>query len=72
MRKTFLAVSAAAVSIAVCSAFLAVATPAGPSALQDRADAAAKVATIMCGSGGCAPVQTKQQSRRKFQTMGHG
>jgi hypothetical protein len=68
MRKTLLAVSAAA----LCFAILAIATPAGPSALQDHTDAAVQVATIMCGSGGCMPVQTKQQSRRKFQTMGHG
>jgi hypothetical protein len=31
-----------------------------------------RVALIVCGGNGCAPVQTKQQTRRKFQTMGHG
>jgi hypothetical protein len=30
------------------------------------------LATIMCGSNGCNAVQTKQQHRRKFQTLGHG
>ena len=31
-----------------------------------------QIATIMCGSNGCGIVQTKQQRRRKFQTLGHG
>jgi hypothetical protein len=31
-----------------------------------------RVATVLCGSNGCTPVQTKQVKRQKFQTMGHG
>jgi hypothetical protein len=61
MGKAFLP----ALAIAGFLAASPVAEPAGP-AMQLR------VATIVCGGNGCAPVQTKQVKRQKFQTMGHG
>jgi hypothetical protein len=63
MRATFLA---------ICTAFIcATATPATPS---DHADAASfqTASNMICGSGGCAPVRTKAEKHRKFQTLGHG
>jgi hypothetical protein len=80
MRKTVLAALAAAATLsggmpvhgACLPSFAAPAlaaalapdfsTPAGP----------VRLASIMCGTNGCNPVQTKQKARRKFQTLGHG
>jgi hypothetical protein len=45
------------------------AEPAGPAR---QSATPLRVATVLCGSNGCTPVQTKQVQRRKFQTMGHG
>ncbi|HEX4407539.1 MAG TPA: hypothetical protein VH206_02085 [Xanthobacteraceae bacterium] len=69
MRTTLLALCTALAS----SLVMAAATPANQSAPADRAAAASlHVATLVCGSGGCAPIHTKQEKQRKFQTMGHG
>jgi hypothetical protein len=45
--------------------------PAAPDAAS-RDGASYRIASVMCGSGGCTMVQTKQAKHRKFQTMGHG
>lgn len=49
-------------------------TAAGAIARQDilPVQAPIQVATTMCGTNGCVQVHTKQEKRRKFQTMGHG
>ena len=31
-----------------------------------------RLAAVMCGTNGCAPVQTRKKAQRKFQTLGHG
>jgi len=76
MRKTFLsALAAAAILSGGMPAERAQAlTPATPSALYLTATAAAPVqlATVLCGTNGCAPVQTKRIQRRKFHPLGHG
>ena len=40
--------------------------------LAIQSEASVQLATMMCGTNGCVPVQTKHQPRRKFQTLGHG
>ena len=44
----------------------------GPARPATQSAAPLRVATVLCGSNGCTPVQTKQVKRQKFQTMGHG
>ena len=58
-----------ALAIAACLAGSPVSEPAGQAT---QSATALRVATVLCGSNGCAPVETKQVKRRKFQTMGHG
>ena len=65
MSKTFLPALAIA---AILSASPAT-EPAGPAT---QSAMPLHLATVLCGSNGCAPVQTKQVKRQKFQTMGHG
>jgi hypothetical protein len=75
MRKTLVtaltaaAIFSAGISIARTAAFLA-----SPSAgIAEASASEIRVATVVCGGNGCAPVQTKAyQKRKQFQAMGHG
>lgn len=42
-----------------------------PAAVADALPAT-RLAAVICGGNGCAPVQTKSQPKRKFQPLGHG
>jgi hypothetical protein len=55
----------------VIAASLSAAPATEPAGLATQS-ATLRVATVLCGSNGCTPVQTKQVKRQKFQTMGHG
>jgi hypothetical protein len=74
MRKTLVTALAA---VAILSAGISIARTAVVAAKSpaDAANASAliRVATVVCGGNGCAPVQTKAyQKRKQFQAMGHG
>jgi len=64
----------------VASVILAAGMHAGSAKAMSVATAPASGATtglvreaaIVCGGNGCNPVHTKAQSKRKFQTLGHG
>jgi hypothetical protein len=69
MRKTLLSALAAATlfaggTFADSAAAIPFAAPASGTALVENA-------AIICGGNGCAPVQTKQIQRRKFQPLGY-
>lgn len=67
MRHTLLSALALA-------ALLSIVVPGERSTAPASADHAAslRLAAVICGNNGCAPVQTKAQQKRKFQTLGHG
>ena len=69
MRKTLLSVLGAAIVlsggvIADRAAAMPLAAPSDGASLVEKA-------AIVCGGMGCAPVQTKQIQRRKFQPLGY-
>jgi len=72
MAKTFLSVLAT-VTIVSCGLFTGRAV-AMPSAALTSASAPAGLiqkAAVLCGGGGCVPVQTKQAQRKKFHPLGY-
>ncbi len=69
MRKTLLSALGMAIVlsggvIADRTAAMTLAAPAGSASLVEQA-------AIICGGMGCAPVQTKQIQRHKFQPLGY-
>jgi hypothetical protein len=76
MRRTFLmALASTAILSGGIIAGRVAAMPAPIAAAPGIAIAHAglfRVAAVVCGGNGCAPVQTKVHGRRKFQTLGHG
>jgi hypothetical protein len=69
MHKTLLSGLAAATlfaggTFADRAAAMPLAAPASGTALVEKA-------AIICGGNGCAPVQTKQIQRKKFQPLGY-
>ena len=73
MRKTLLmALAATAIlSVGLFAGRAAATTSAAPAAHPSEAEPIREAINV-CGGNGCAPVQTKAQQRRKFQTLGHG
>jgi hypothetical protein len=69
MRKALL--SALAAAIILSGGLLADRTAAMPLATPASGAALVEKATILCGGNGCAPVQTKQIQRKKFQPLGY-
>lgn len=74
MHKTFLTALAAATlfSIGMPANRAEARTTTTPSTLGVATAGLVHEAAIVCGGNGCNPVHTKAQSKRKFQTLGHG
>jgi len=69
MRKTLL--SALGVAIVLSAGLVADRTAAMPLTAPASGAPLVEKAAIVCGGMGCAPVQTKQIQRRKFQPLGY-
>ncbi len=74
MRKALLS---ALVAVTIVSAGMLASRAAGKTVESEPAFAPAdaplvRVAAIVCGAVGCAPVQTKAQVKKKLQWLGHG
>jgi hypothetical protein len=69
MRKTLL--SALGMAIVLSGGLVADRTAAMPLAAPASGASLVEKAAIVCGGNGCAPVQTKQIQRHKFQPLGY-
>jgi len=74
MHKVFLTALAAAIILTVGMPAKRAGAAAAPTPLLVSAATSPLVreAAIVCGGNGCNPVHTKAQTKRKFQTLGHG